>query len=326
MSDANSKDYTADLTRLQRYRDKVQPTNAKAFSGDITNSSFSDMVCELELQLATKDLLEFTEFPGTELPPAAIQAVDPPPAPVLRVGAESADHRTRRLAAFIGAQFVILLSLLTFPAREFASKLHKLLSFSLDPTVDTIVNRLRAKFLPANYSRIVHLGITNFHAPPTMRPSSILEKLRHLNRQLVAPAAFSDAQLLTLFIGALDPAIRTPLVLVQETDLDNYAALADAVFDQPLFALASAPPLICNALQGSDPPGHQQSATSPSRNQGRSNPFQQYPPSSPNRRFGSSSPSRSATPPPRRVHDNGLCYNCKQDIWLLDVPVRREMS
>jgi len=99
MSDANSKDYTADLTRLQRYRDKVQPTNAKAFSGDITNSSFSDMVCELELQLATKDLLEFTEFPGTELPPAANQAVDPPPAPVLRVGAESADHRTRASAA-----------------------------------------------------------------------------------------------------------------------------------------------------------------------------------------------------------------------------------
>jgi len=40
-----------------------------------------------------------------------------------------------------------------------------------------------------------------------MRPSSILDELRNLNRQLDGPAAFSDATLRTLFIVTLNPKI-----------------------------------------------------------------------------------------------------------------------
>ena len=79
--------------------------------------------------------------------------------------------------------------------------------------VDTIVSRLRHKFLPANYSMLVQLRITNFIAPSTMRPSSILDELRNLNRQFDGPAAFSDATLRTLFIKTLNPKIQEALVL-----------------------------------------------------------------------------------------------------------------
>ena len=313
-----SKEWSSDLQRLLKFRDKIPPLHSKAFTGDINTSSLPAMTREFQVQLQARNLLELTEYPGTDLPaPVAHDGVDLPPAPPQRVGAEPVDHRVRRLAAFIGAQFVILLSMVSGAAREFAYDLFTLPSFSNDPTQDTIINQLRAKFLPANYSMLIQRKITSFTAPPTMRPSSILDALRHLNRQLEGDAAFTDGQLRTLFIQILDDKLQQALVLVKVMDLDAYAAEADSVFDQPMF-LASLRTVSVNAIQShanqtasvnaiQNHYGNHQSQIRSSRDQGRSNPFQQ-------RSSGPSSPGRSASP--GRAHDNGVCYNCWQDTWM----------
>lgn len=300
--------WTADKTRLMKFREKIPPVHAKAFSGDINKTNLPEMIQELHVQLQAYNILELAEFPGAVLPSLqGAASTDAPPAPV---GAEPADHRLARLAAFIGAQFMILLSLVSGTARDFVIPFSHLPSFSTEPAKETIVNKLRAKFVPSSYPMLVQAKITKFTAPPSLRPSAALDVLVKLNLHLEKGARFTDGQLRTFFSNALDHQIQDALVLVTEQNLDAYAAQADLVFDRPTFTPSKAAfPVM--AMQH----GHAQNEHYNQSPQGRSthNPFQQR--TSPGRHNSDAFYMGRPRTPTGGTSDNGVCYNCWRDTW-----------
>lgn len=282
--------------------------HAKAFSGDINQTNLPEMIQELHVQLEAHDLLDLVEFPGVALPPPeGASSTALPPAPV---GCEPADHRVLRLASLIGAQFMILLSLVSGPARDFVTSFSRLPSYSTDPAKETIVSKLRAKFVPSSYPMLVQAKITNFTAPPSLRPSAALDLLVKLNLQLDEGARFTDGQLRTFFSIALDQQIQDALVLVTEPNLDAYAAQADLVFDRPTFTPSKAAFPVMAMHNSHAHNGHFNQSP-----QGRSthNPFQQR--TSPGRHNSDASYLGRPRTPTGGTSDNGVCYNCWRDTW-----------